>query len=99
MKAPTPPKPRSRGIGGVQKPAAGNLKGSGIGDLKSPRVAGQAPQKGVPAADEPTIKAMQSAAQNGEDAGAAGGTATRPPQRKNIPGRDAIVPPAGFHVP
>lgn len=104
MKAPVPPTPRKRGIGGVKKPAGGNLKSSGIGDLKSPRVAGQAPQKGaVPSADEPMIAAMQKAAREGVQSGATGDErdpATQPgSQPGNIPRRDSIVAPAGFQVP
>jgi hypothetical protein len=104
MKTPTPKAPRSRGIEGVQKPGKGAQKSSGIGDLRNPRVAGQAPQKAIAPAEEQVIKGMETKGEDGTTAGADGlaqNPNTAPGSQGNIPAeyRGAIVPPSGWHVP
>jgi hypothetical protein len=82
-----------------------NLRSSGVGDLKNPRVAGTAPTKAIPAADEAVIKGMETAAEDGTTAGADNlpqNPKTAPgSQPGNIPAeyRDAIVAPPGYNVP
>jgi hypothetical protein len=82
-----------------------SLRGSGTGDLTAPRTdhtpnitKGQA--NAVPRADEPVIKGMESAAQDGTTAGSMSQDAG-PPQSNGALGkyRDAIVPPPGTNVP
>jgi hypothetical protein len=82
-----------------------SLRGSGTGDLRSPRTdhtpnitKGQG--NAIPRDAEPTIKGMESAAQDGTTAGSMGQDAAAP-QSNGALGkyRDAIVPPSGTNVP
>ena len=82
----------------------GQLRVSGTGDLTKPRVniPGQShAPKAIPNEDEPVIKAMERAADDGTTAGAEGLSGEHPPgsQPSTIPYRSAIVAPPGFHVP
>jgi hypothetical protein len=77
------------------------LRNRGVGDLAgNPRVDGSpGPRKAIPAADEPVIKGMESAAQDGSTAGDQGAGGKHPPgsQRRNLPTQvQGLVAPEGY---
>lgn len=82
----------------------GQLRDGGVGNLTKPRVniPGQShAPKAIPSEDVGVIKQLEQAAEDGTTAGAEGLQPKHLPgsQPGNIPYRNAIVAPPGFHVP